>query len=228
MPAIPRVLTRAASKVFAAVAPVKYKEYMELKFWKGRRQAEGKLGHGHYEHFYTDFFGLARADYVGKRVLDIGCGPRGSLEWVSAEAECVGVDPLVPEYRSLGIDEHRMRYSHAGAEKIPFPDGHFDIVASFNNLDHVDDVDKAVAEIKRVTAPGGTFLLITEVEHAATPTEPQSLPKEIASWFTPELEIVSHGICGIREDHNVYGSLREKPPYVDDQEGIVFARFIKK
>ncbi|MEE4173879.1 MAG: class I SAM-dependent methyltransferase [Xanthomonadales bacterium] len=227
MPVIRELLARAATSVFRTLAPVRYKQRMELAYWRGRVEHEGRLRGPHYEFFYTDFFGLDRGFYAGKRVLDIGCGPRGSLEWLAAEAECTGLDPLVPQYRALGIDQHRMTYVHAGAERIPFPDGHFQVVTTFNNLDHVDDVAKAIAEMKRVTSPDGTLLLITEVEHEASPTEPQTLPTTIAHQFEPEFAIQSQGLCAIRDDHNVYQSLRDQAPYRAGTEGIVFARFTR-
>lgn len=228
MATLPRILSGAAHLVFSKAAPVRYKHFMELRYWRARYRHEGSLGHSHYEYFYTTFFGLAREDYRGKRILDIGCGPRGSLEWIATEAECTGVDPLVPQYQALGIDAHRMAYVHAGVEDMPFRDGEFQIVTSFNNLDHVDDVRKAIAEIKRITSPRGTFLLITEVEHEASATEPQNLPLSIASWFEPEFEIVSQDVCAIRGDHDIYRSLRDSEPHDPGKEGIVFARFARR
>lgn len=227
MIAIQRVVSRALS-VFFEFSPVKFKRWMEFRYWRRIKRQEGQLKHDHYEYFFTEFFGLARKDYTGKRILDIGCGPRGSLEWISADAECVGLDPLVPQYRSLGIDNHRMKYVHARAEEIPFPDDYFDIVTSFNNIDHVDDIKKAVAEIKRVVSPSGMFLLITEVEHEASATEPQTLPADIASWFTPEFDILSQGICAVRDDHRVYQSLRDNKLFKQGEAGIVHAHFVKK
>jgi ubiquinone/menaquinone biosynthesis C-methylase UbiE len=147
----------------------------ELAYWRERRRIEGTLSNRHYEELYTEQFGLARADYAGKRVLDIGCGPRGSLEWACEARERIGLDPLVSRYRDLGIDTHAMTYVESGAEAIPFADGHFDIVASLNSLDHVDDVDAAIGEMTRVTRSGGVGLLIVEVNGAPTPTEPHTL-----------------------------------------------------
>jgi ubiquinone/menaquinone biosynthesis C-methylase UbiE len=227
MPDVPKFLSRAALATLRTLAPVRYKQRMELQYWLGRHAQEGRLTGRHYEYFYTTYFGLDRGAYEGRRVLDIGCGPRGSLEWISRQAHCVGLDPLVPQYRALGIDEHIMEYVHAGAEDMPFPDGHFQVVTSFNNLDHVDDVARAISEIKRVTASGGTFLLITEVEHEASPTEPQNLPRSVAHQFEPEFMIVTQGICAIREDHNVYQSLRDNARFQSGAAGIVFARFRK-
>lgn len=224
----PRFIGSMAAMVLGRLAPIKFKSFMEFRYWRRRFAQEGELRNSHYEFFYTDFFGLSKDDYVGRRVLDIGCGPRGSLEWVSGNAECTGLDPLVSQYKKLGIEKHKMRYVEAGAENIPFENGRFDIVTSFNNLDHVDDVKDAISEIKRVTASGGIFLLVTEVEHGSTATEPQNLPKNVASLFEPEFEIVSQGICSVRSDHDIYQSLRDGSSFKVGEEGVVFARFCRR
>lgn len=147
----------------------------ELSFWQGvARREDGNLRNDHYEWFYTSYFSLTPADYQDRRILDIGCGPRGSLEWADVASERIGLDPLVDQYRELGIGQHKMTYVNSGSESIPFPDGYFDIVTSFNSLDHVDDLDKTVSEIARVTTSGGMLLIISDVNHVPTPTEPIS------------------------------------------------------
>jgi ubiquinone/menaquinone biosynthesis C-methylase UbiE len=95
-------------------------------------------------------YGINREDYRGKRVLDIGCGPLGSLEWADMTAQRVGLDPLVPRYLKMGSSKHKMEYVASGSENIPFPDGYFDFVTSLNSLDHVDNLDLTIHEIKRV------------------------------------------------------------------------------
>src|SRR5258707_1268104 len=93
------------------LAPEKHKEWSELSFWKTRYQQEaGLLSSKHYEKYYTTFFDLDRGFYAGKRLIDIGCGPRGSLEWADMAAERVGLDSLAKEYRKLGTDRHKMSY----------------------------------------------------------------------------------------------------------------------
>lgn len=161
----------------------------EFAFWRERLAVEGVL-RSELEYFFTDHFGLDGSIYEGARVLDIGCGPRGTLEWADMALERVGLDPLADDYRELGTDAHAMRYVTGGAEAIPFPDGHFDVVSAFNALDHVDDLDASVREIQRVLAPGGTFLLVTEVGHEPTWEEPQDFGWEVVGKFTPALAVV--------------------------------------
>lgn len=194
----------------------------EMEFWQERFDEEGVLTNAHYEPFYTESFGLDRSFYAGKRVLDIGCGPRGSLEWATEAAQRVGLDPLVGRYRSLGIDRHAMEYVESGSETIPFGDGHFDIVTVFNALDHVDDVDASISEISRVTKPGGTCLVIVEVGHKPTPTEPQSLEWDLLEQFEG-WTVVTNERAAIDDAHDVYGSWRAKAPWVSGA-GLLGAR----
>lgn len=162
----------------------------EMDYWKGKFHEEGgKLKNDHYKHLYTEVWGLDDDFFAGKKMLDIGCGPRGSLEWADMVAERVGIDPIVDKYRGLGIEKHKMTYCHSPVESAPYADGYFDIVTSFNSLDHVDDVDAAIKEIKRVCKPGGTFFLLVEVLHRPNVCEPHKLDWDVVERFKPEFEL---------------------------------------
>lgn len=173
------------------IRPVAGKRQAELGYWRRRRESEGELGHAHYVHLFTEHFGLDPGHYAGKRVLDVGCGPRGSLEWAEQAAERVGADPLAEDYRALGTGRHAMRYVAAPAEALPFEDGRFDVVTCFNALDHVEDPDRALDELARVVAPGGSLLLVVEVGHEPTVNEPHTLGWDVADRLVPPLTIVS-------------------------------------
>lgn len=176
---LPGILTRLSSGIRSRLAkvlfPIWWKEKHELSYWQHKKKTEGTLSNDHYEHFYTRHFGIEKDDYKGKVIMDLGCGPRGSLEWATTAARTIGVDPLANAYLELGAREHRMEYIAAPAEKIPLKDGECDAVFSFNSLDHVEDVERVIGEIKRVTRPGGIFLLLVEVNHPPTDTEPHRL-----------------------------------------------------
>jgi SAM-dependent methyltransferase len=164
------------------------KRRAELAYWRERRGLEGGLEGYHYERFFTEYFGLSRAFYAGKRVLDIGCGPRGTLEWADEAEARVGLDPLANEYRRLGAAAHRMAYVAGSAERMPFAERSFDVIASFNSLDHVDSLDQAIGEITRVARPGALLLLLTDVGHDPTFTEPQTFGWDIVERFAPAWE----------------------------------------
>ena len=84
-----KLVVNSALSVLPAQARKRFKEYHELRYWRGVTRLiahdRAKLEHerAHYEFFFTTFFGLSADDYAGAAVLDIGCGPCGSLEWAS-------------------------------------------------------------------------------------------------------------------------------------------------
>jgi 2-polyprenyl-3-methyl-5-hydroxy-6-metoxy-1,4-benzoquinol methylase len=181
--ALKKIVFAIAPRVF----PVRWKEFHELKYWKGRKREEGTLANLHYKYFYTAHFGFADSFFNGKFILDIGCGPRGSLEWASMASRRIGLDPLAKEYLRLGARRHQMEYLDGRAEDIPIAAGVCDVVFSFNSLDHVEDVGQVLNEIKRITTPGGYFLLLVEVNHPPTECEPHNLhPDEIIAALQPE------------------------------------------
>jgi ubiquinone/menaquinone biosynthesis C-methylase UbiE len=204
-----------------------YKELNELAYWFVRKLSEKRLSNEHYRYFYTTHYGIDPEFYAGKRLLDIGCGPRGSLEWAHMAGERIGLDPLAKQYLRLGARDHKMTYVAANAEAMPFPDRHFDCTFSFNSLDHVADLDMTVAEIKRVTKPGGSFLLITDVNHEPTVCEPQRLSWDVVKLFEPEfkLDIESH----FERGQGMYDSIRRGSRYDHDDDsvryGLLSAKF---
>lgn len=209
----------------------------ELAFWESRLQQQGVLSNDHFEYFYTDHFGLEKVFYRNKTILDIGCGPRGSLEWATQARLRVGLDPLADAYRRLGTDRHTMQYVACGAEYIPFPDSSFDVVCSFNSLDHVDDLDAVIAEIIRVLAADGLFLLLTDIHLHPTVLEPMAYSWNIVEKFLPALDIVQqqhfeYSVKSAEGFGDIYQSLRQSVPYnhadPTDRYGILSARFHKR
>ena len=202
----------------------------ELAYWSKRKDAEGELHNGWFERFYTDHFGLTRDDYSDKRVLDIGCGPRGSLEWATMARERIGVDPLADDYLQIGAADHAMTYVAAGAESIPFEDHRFDIVCSFNSLDHVDDLEATIAEMKRLAAVGGLLLVITDVHDRPTPQEPTCFDWNVVEMFAPEFAVQSLR-CWEKLGGGAYQS-SEQSVFFDHADarqryGVLSARFVR-
>lgn len=182
---IKQVMTLIIVKLF----PVKWKEFKELSYWKKVKKAEGTMSNAHYEYFYTNHFGFQKTFFDNKTLLDLGCGPRGSLEWAENAKRRIGLDPLALEYLKLGADKQNMEYIASSSESIPLCNSACDAIFSFNSLDHVENIPKTVQEIKRCLAPEGIFLLLVEVNHPSTACEPHSLsPKMLVDLFFPEFK----------------------------------------
>ncbi len=168
------------------------KEVVEYSYWRIQKFKEGRLSNAHYAHFYTQHFNIPPSFYNHKTVLDVGCGPRGSLEWITTPGCAIGVDPLAHKYKRLRQHTHSMRYLNTGAEYIPIKSKRVDILSSFNSLDHVSDPIQCLTEFKRLLQPGATLLIIVEVNHPPTFCEPHSLsPPLIIDTLGPEFAIQS-------------------------------------
>ena len=170
------------------------KRLYELTYWRWRYFQEKGLSHSWYEGLFTEIPKLDRSIYSGKKVVDIGCGPRGSLEWLDDAALRVGIDPLLGDYLKFGIEEHASNYVASQVEDLPFKASSIDVVTSFNSLDHVDDLMLALKEIERVLASGGYFILLVEVHPKSTLSEPITIPWNLTS-------LLSHSFLILKEDH---------------------------
>ncbi len=98
-------------------------------------------------------------------ILDVASGTAGVALQLSERtgAQVVGVDLTEEMLReghrrvaSAGL-EHRVGLVAGRAEKLPFPDGHFDSLTFTYLLRYVADPQATLAELGRVLRPGGTM-----------------------------------------------------------------------
>jgi len=87
-------------------------------------------------------------------VLEVGCGPTCAAR-VFPGASTVFLDPLMRVYRPRVTPGTSGAFVCAVGERLPFADSQFDFTFSFNVLDHVLSPTRFIAELRRVTRPGG-------------------------------------------------------------------------
>lgn len=95
------------------------------------------------------------------RFLDVGCG-NGYFLWKAAQLglQPEGVEP-VPGLRAPLPGTEGPWPVHAGvAEALPFPDGHFQVVFACHALEHFQDRQLGLLEMRRVLAPGGLLVIL--------------------------------------------------------------------
>jgi ubiquinone/menaquinone biosynthesis C-methylase UbiE len=99
------------------------------------------------------------------RVLEIGAGTGFNLAHYPAGMETLVVtDPSAGMLRRAARRAPEgVRLVEAAAERLPFPDASFDTAVSTLVLCSVGDQDGALAEIRRVLAPGGRLLFLEHV-----------------------------------------------------------------
>jgi ubiquinone/menaquinone biosynthesis C-methylase UbiE len=150
----------------------------EYNFWKEFTKRKSNTD-SWFRRLYTEGFSLTYSDFENKKVVDIGCGPTGSLEWMDNARSRTCVDPLANEYMFMGADQHKMLYIASNAEQTKIANASVDVVSSSNNLDHVDNYKKVLKEIHRVLRPGGWFLLVVEIHPYPQRCEPIVIPWSI-------------------------------------------------
>lgn len=106
-----------------------------------------------------------------KQILDFGCGCARVILWLenlASQSELYGTD----------IDERMIQW---GRENVPwaqfsvnqplppldYPDGHFDLIYAASVFTHIDEnyQDQWLAELRRLTSPGGMLILSVHGEY---------------------------------------------------------------
>jgi len=96
----------------------------------------------------------------GKSVLEVGCGSGMGLAYLATRAaRVVGGDPtpaLLDEARQHLPGTELVQLS---ADRLPFEDASFDVVLMLEMIYYVEDLDRALAEARRVLKPGGRLFV---------------------------------------------------------------------
>ena len=98
-------------------------------------------------------------------ILDVGCGTGRLLRLAGDRfpgAELVGVDAAMEMVKQAVASRpagSAIRFELAAAEELPFPASTFDLIFSTLTFHHWHDQGKGMAEVARVLAPGGRWLL---------------------------------------------------------------------
>lgn len=128
-------------------------------------EQHGELVHAEHLARYRFAAALAR----GKRVLDAASGEGyGSALLAAAGATSVaGVDIDEPTVKGAR-ERYGLDFRVADVESLPFEDGEFDLVISFETIEHVQNPEAVLAELARVLDPAGAVVI-------STPNKDQSL-----------------------------------------------------
>lgn len=141
-----------------------YRDTLAIPDWArlvdAREHEEAQLEADHLERLRR----RVAAETLRGRVLDLGCGTGGfNVVATGRGARAVGVDE---DGEAIGVCAIRARvfggiFVRARAELLPFADGVFDLVHCFSVVEHVTSVEATVAEMVRVTRPGGVVYVHT-------------------------------------------------------------------
>lgn len=97
---------------------------------------------------------VSRSRGVGA-VLDLGCGAGWSTQLL---AQARGGHVVGMDVHAAGFEAPtgpNVRFVAGSALALPFRDGAFDLVTSYQTLEHIEHPEAALDEMRRVCAPGG-------------------------------------------------------------------------
>lgn len=89
-----------------------------------------------------------RGAVVGEKVLEVGCGSGYLASLLAEDHMVVATDICVGD--EVKKRHPKVRFEEAPISDLPFEDGAFDSVVSTHVLEHVQDIGRAVSELRRV------------------------------------------------------------------------------
>lgn len=120
-----------------------------------------------------------------KRLLDVGCGPGtisniGIYSKLKEDFHIFGIDPIKENISLIKVRFPKGKFQVGKAEKLPFEKSYFDAIMARHVLEHVDNPDKALEEIRRVSKVGAKLTLAvphTFFEHVTSKITPHYIEK---------------------------------------------------
>lgn len=148
----------------------------------------------------------------GEKILDLGCGD-GALTYLLAKrgALVIGIDN-----EELGLEFARenmksvdprgklkCEFVLASAYALPFPEKSFDIVANCEVIEHLEEPERMLAEVKKVLKPGGKLILTTPYRLTEIPGD----PNHVREYFPSEIEAMLRkyfAVVEIKLTHHIF------------------------
>ena len=166
-------------------------------FW-GRIMVAGMNGGSHAE---MASWGLDFGNVPAEgEILDIGCGGGANLNRLmqrSIKGKVTGVDYSTvsvqksAKVNAAAIKEGRCQVLLASVAQLPFADDTFTMATAFETIYFWPDIEKSFAEVRRVLAPGGKFLVVNEDDGLSGSNDKWEKIIEGMHTYTPD-EVKAH------------------------------------
>lgn len=136
------------------------KESNNKKNWSGERIETFVVRDTSIEHLHR--YAVAMKYAKDRVVLDIACGEGYGSKFLSAVAKSVigiDIDPETIFRASKKYLNHNLSFKQGNVTAIPENDGTFDLVVSFETLEHLEEHDCMLSELKRVLKKDGILII---------------------------------------------------------------------
>lgn len=146
----------------------------------GERLTSSYHGQTEIEHFHR--YLLAREWCRGKDVLDVASGEgygTALLAQVARTAVGVEIDEQTVVHAAQSYGKDNLRYLKADARSLPVEANTFDVVISFETIEHFGEQRQFIEEVHRILKPGGLFIVSTPERDIYSPTETPANPYHV-------------------------------------------------
>ena len=173
-------------------------------------------GDYHTKKYYSH---LARYDFAkdycnGKIVGDIACGSGYGSNHLLKEGkakEVYGVDvcPRTIEAAKKTFN-NEIVFSCENATVLSFEDNFFDVIVSFETIEHIEDYEAHLEEIKRILKPGGIYIVSTPNKKFSSPFryKPKNI-YHVIEWKIDEFRDIINNHFDTHESYSQH--IMEKP-----------------
>lgn len=159
--------------------------------WTGERMETFVLNELTIEHLHR--YALAMEFATGKKVLDIACGEGYGTNLLASNAAHVtgmDIDKKTIQKAKIKYNKKNINFKESTAEKILANDNEFDLVASFETLEHLSDHISMINEIKRVLKPGGLLIISTPDKKTYSDQRDYKNPFHVRELYYGEFDVL--------------------------------------
>ena len=108
--------------------------------------------------FYRNFI-LKHAGSEPARMLDVGCAFGGFLASMPKAWDRSGIDISTFAIQQAAQKHPELHVASATLDSNPFP-GPFDVVTSFDVIEHINDLENVARSVTALLKPGGLFVFV--------------------------------------------------------------------
>jgi SAM-dependent methyltransferase len=162
--------------------------------FSGERFTTAAGGQIEIEHLHRYF--VARELCRGKRVLDIASGEgygTALLAQTASYAVGIEIDPGSAAHARGAYRRNNLSFAVGDARYIPLATESFDVVVSFETLEHIYEQQTFLSEVKRVLKPGGVFIVSTPDRDVYSPAGVAANPFHVRELTRDEFMDLMHG-----------------------------------
>ena len=138
-------------KILDQVPPDYYESGVKINFFQ-------KYWHSRKWHHLKEFL----ISVGGNRLLDIGCADGTTTKQIKKIlplTTITGIDLYKKAIDHAKRKASKIRFIHGDVHNLPFNNNSFEIVTAVETLEHLDNPNKALAEIYRVLKPNGYLII---------------------------------------------------------------------